>query len=233
MTQITLTDTQVRERAERVAIRMLVSGLDDPVEDAIKAVEKFQSARFETFAELTFWQVFENFTRWELMEVFDDLVKDIVTIMMLPVTDTPENLRVDETGEPVATITYDQLNAFNDASVALRAWSAGPTPPPTIPEGMTPAAAELAGLVPPRKRLSIVDLQQLNLNRAEALKHSLGEQDKPDLPHIIMVGNPVDGYTFIGPFPDAITACEYPDLVGGMDDVWHVTELTPPQGELT
>lgn len=31
----------------------------------------------------------------------------------------------------------------------------------------------------------------------------------PDLPHIIVMGNPVDGFEFIGPFPNAATAAEY------------------------
>ena len=47
-------------------------------------------------------------------------------------------------------------------------------------------------------------------------------------PHIIMVGNPVDGYEFIGPFATAEEAIEYPQL-HGMDDVWHEVQLTPPK----
>lgn len=50
-----------------------------------------------------------------------------------------------------------------------------------------------------------------------------------DAPYIILEGDPVGGYKLIGPFATEEEANDYPNVVNGMDDAWHVAQLTPPE----
>lgn len=51
------------------------------------------------------------------------------------------------------------------------------------------------------------------------------------LPHIVVTGNPVDGYEFFGPFIGAVTAVECADEIRGTDGgEWQVAPLHPMQG---
>ncbi len=47
-----------------------------------------------------------------------------------------------------------------------------------------------------------------------------------DLPHIVVTGNPVDGFEFFGPFIGAVTAVEAADDAKTSDSgAWHVAPL--------
>lgn len=46
---------------------------------------------------------------------------------------------------------------------------------------------------------------------------------------IIVLGNPVAGFTYVGPFEDEDAATEYAD--GFIDDDWWLAELAPPATE--
>jgi len=48
--------------------------------------------------------------------------------------------------------------------------------------------------------------------------------------HIIISGNPVDGFFYYGPFEDAEQALEYADAEYSIrNSEYWVTELTPPE----
>lgn len=44
--------------------------------------------------------------------------------------------------------------------------------------------------------------------------------------YILIFGNPVDGFTFRGPFPSQVAALEYADAIA---EEWWIAELTPPE----
>ena len=46
---------------------------------------------------------------------------------------------------------------------------------------------------------------------------------------IVVVGNPVTGLSFIGPFDDEESAGDYAD--GYCSDNWQVAEVLPPEGD--
>jgi hypothetical protein len=43
--------------------------------------------------------------------------------------------------------------------------------------------------------------------------------------YIIVVGNPINGFAFIGPFPDHEGALRYAEDMQTGADGWHITEL--------
>lgn len=43
--------------------------------------------------------------------------------------------------------------------------------------------------------------------------------------YVVSIGNPYDGISLVGPFDTTEEANEYAD---GLNDEWHVMELTPP-----
>lgn len=47
-------------------------------------------------------------------------------------------------------------------------------------------------------------------------------------PHIIMIGNPVDGFNFIGPFENATAAAEHGNTDGDIDAEWWIAPLEQP-----
>lgn len=54
-------------------------------------------------------------------------------------------------------------------------------------------------------------------------------QNNPEL-HVLVCGNPVDGFSFVGPFPSDDDAREYGE--NDTDGDWWVTALESPQGGL-
>lgn len=53
--------------------------------------------------------------------------------------------------------------------------------------------------------------------REETLAH--------DLPHIIVIGNPVEGFKFIGPFVTAAEAVDYADTNQRIEADWWIAPL--------
>ncbi len=54
------------------------------------------------------------------------------------------------------------------------------------------------------------------------------------LPHIVITGNPVDGFEFFGPFIGGFTAVEAADEARTSDSgSWHVAPLRPMQGHVS
>lgn len=45
--------------------------------------------------------------------------------------------------------------------------------------------------------------------------------------HIVVIGNPVDGYSFYGPFEDSEDACEFAEA--NLDE-WWLADLMNPEG---
>lgn len=50
----------------------------------------------------------------------------------------------------------------------------------------------------------------------------------PNTPHIIVTGNPIDGFSFIGPFPHVQAAAEHGNSDGDLDAEWWVAPLEAP-----
>jgi hypothetical protein len=51
-----------------------------------------------------------------------------------------------------------------------------------------------------------------------------------ETPTLLIVGNPVDGFDYYGPFPDADAASEWAEN-NRRDEVWWTTKLTTPKNE--
>jgi hypothetical protein len=49
--------------------------------------------------------------------------------------------------------------------------------------------------------------------------------------HIIIIGNPVDGFQYIGPFLSAVDACQHGNTDGNIDAEWWVAPLEAPEEE--
>lgn len=49
--------------------------------------------------------------------------------------------------------------------------------------------------------------------------------------HIIVVGNPVEGYEFYGPFESPEDAIRYADNNLDYGDHWEIAKLKAPEGE--
>ena len=49
--------------------------------------------------------------------------------------------------------------------------------------------------------------------------------------HIIIVGNPVEGYEFYGPFESPNDAIKFHDEELGYTDHWKIAKLNAPEGE--
>lgn len=47
---------------------------------------------------------------------------------------------------------------------------------------------------------------------------------------LVMVGNPVDGVSFYGPFYDGVEAVDWAEAEIGRKDEWNVTSITVPEG---
>lgn len=47
--------------------------------------------------------------------------------------------------------------------------------------------------------------------------------------HILVTGNPVDGFRFLGPFPTVADASLYPDGLIRFDDDWWIAPLERPE----
>lgn len=53
-------------------------------------------------------------------------------------------------------------------------------------------------------------------------------------PHILITGNPVDGYEFFGPFIGPVTAVEAADEIRGTDSgEWNIAALQTMQGHVS
>jgi hypothetical protein len=52
--------------------------------------------------------------------------------------------------------------------------------------------------------------------------------DKNDYPHIIITGNPAEGFEFIGPFPSLRDACLYANSDPHMEADWWVAPCHEP-----
>ena len=48
-----------------------------------------------------------------------------------------------------------------------------------------------------------------------------------DLPHVIIVGNPVDGLETYGPFRNAVEACEFGNTDADLPDEWWIMPVHP------
>lgn len=52
--------------------------------------------------------------------------------------------------------------------------------------------------------------------------------EKAELPHVIVCGNPQDGFEIYGPFPNATAACEHGNTDGDIGDGdWWVMPIYP------
>lgn len=52
------------------------------------------------------------------------------------------------------------------------------------------------------------------------------DREQYETPHILIFGDPVDGFNYRGPFKSAAAAIEYGDR---LQEVWWVAELAPPE----
>lgn len=62
----------------------------------------------------------------------------------------------------------------------------------------------------------------------------MGKRTDPStatLPHIIVQGNPLDGFTFTGPFAGPVTAVEYADDAN-LKGEWWIAPLHPPREDV-
>lgn len=49
--------------------------------------------------------------------------------------------------------------------------------------------------------------------------------------HILVTGNPVDGFEFYGPFNNGVDAVEYANQCAGIEGEWWTADLNPVEPE--